>query len=523
MRRFIVFVFCLGGALLGRQALAADLPVYAPLLDNQTIPSSSPAAPSSVVLPPVVNPSAVIAPDPDPVPVSSTAPDLVSLSQKMSTIEAVVKGRELLATVLADFKSKEGKIKPLAAKTGATAAALAVWNKAADTVTVVGGTRGAKYFTPDNGGLPVPIVGTAGAQTAYRDNDPNLVVVGTVQADMVQATIKRKKVYKPSFVYYVPYNNELYSTDTLAAGSDYLSNLIQDSFNELDAKKITSRAFPGQALTDVIDPYLIKSIAVIEHADSQIYADDASEEALGRFLIKLALNKEGALNTALSTAGARGMVQFIPSTYKLMVAKRPDLALIPDFVKGMADHNNAIKAEAAYLDMILADLPQSIRDKYALDRGSAASYIAAGYNGGSVRVKRAIQTWGDNWSVSHAADYSALANKAAALKSRLAQIDKKLKLASTGATAAKALKAERAKAVTDRNAALAQAAKIKGTWIVAETAGYVVKLRRVYTMLAAGFFATPSAPANTVPVAAAPVASVSGPLAMSSAPAAANP
>jgi hypothetical protein len=337
---------------------------------------------------------------------------------------------------------------------------------------------------------------------------------------MTQVTVKKKKLFKPVFSYYVPYNSELYSPETLSAGSDYLSSLIKEAFDELDAKKITSRAFPGQALTAVIDPYLIKSIAVIEHADSQIYEENKSEDSLGRFLVKLALNKEGALGTAVSSAGARGMVQFIPSTYKLMVTKRPDLALIPDFVKGMSDHNNAIKAEAAYLDMILADLPQEIRNIYANDKGAAASYIAAGYNGGSSRVKKAIRVWGDDWSVSHAADYTALNNKAASLKSRIATIDKKLKSTKLAAADIKALKNERAKAVTDRAAALASAAKIKNTWIVAETAGYVIKLRRVYNMLAAGFFATPAAPTNTLPVAAAstPVA-----VALNSASAAANP
>ena len=514
MRYLYAFVFCLCAVLFGQETLAVDAPVYAPL-SSEAAPVSSPS--TDVASPPVAASPTADAPS-APVPTDVVpVPDV----KKMNIMEAVEKGKELLAPVLADFKNKEAKIKPLASKTGQTAAALAIWDKSADTVTVYGGTRGAKYFSSDVGGLQIPIVTFSGSQTAYRDNDPNMVVVGTVQASMASAKVKKKTVYKPVFGYYVPYNNELYSTETLAAGSDYLSAVIKEAFDELDAKVITSRAFPGQALTSVIDPYLIKSIAVIEHADSQIYADDASEEALGRFLVKLALNKEGALNSALSTAGARGMVQFIPSTYKLMVTKRSDLELIPDFVKGMADHKNAIKAEAAYLDMILADLPQSIRDMYVADKGSAASYIAAGYNGGSSRVKKAIKTWGDNWSVSHANDYSALNNKAASLKSRIAQIDKKLKSKKITAAEIKTLKAERAKAVNDRAVALNKAANIKNTWIVAETAGYVIKLRRVYTMIAAGFFATPTAPANTVPV--AETTNSAGSLAMSSAPAATNP
>ncbi len=527
MRRIIVCVFCLCAAFFGRQALA-DNPVYAPLVGNPDpktwVPPSATAAeplPAAVSTPAPAMPSIVPVASPA---VEPSDPQLVSAPaapQKMTALDAIARGKNLLSPVLADFKSKEAKVKPLASKTGATAAALAIWDKAADTVTVVGGTRGAKYFTADANGPVVPIVTLAGYQTAYRDSNPNTVVVGTVQASMTQVTVKKKKLYKPVFSYYVPYNSELYSTETLAAGSDYLSSLIKDAFDDLDSKQIVSRAFPGQALTAVIDPYLIKSIAVIENADSQIYEDNNSEDSLGRFLVKLAVNKEDALGNVVSSAGARGMVQFIPSTYKLMVTKRTDLALIPDFVKGMADHKNAIKAEAAYLDMILADLPQSVRDTYLSNKGAAAEYIAAGYNGGSVRVKKAIQIWGDDWSVSHAGDYAALTGKAASLKSRIAAIDKKLKSAS--AAAVKTLKAERVQDVNARATALANAAKIKNSWIFAETAGYVVKLRRVYDMLAAGFFATPNAPDNALPTVASAAAPTSLALINSSAPAATNP
>lgn len=503
MRRILTLAFFVFFAAGAAPAFAYDEATYAPLVP---VPISAPAPAVPVTE--------------EPAPAVAEAPQLTVLS-------AIARGKELLDPVLADFKLKEAGIKPLASKSGQVAAALAIWKKTAGTVTVVGGTRGAKFFTPDDGSPAIPIVSFAGSQTAYRDNDLDAVVVGTIQADMIAVTVKKKKAYAPRFSYYVPYNSELYSTETLAAGSDYLSFLIQDAFDELDAKGITSRAFPGQKLTAVIDPYLIKSIAVIEHADGQIYREDNSEDALGRFLVKLAINGENALGSALSSAGARGMAQFIPSTYKLMVTKRADLGLIPDFVKGMGDHRNAIKAEAAYLDMILADLPQAIRDKYVQDRGSAASYIAAGYNGGSTRVKKAIAIWGNEWSVSHATDYSALTSKAASLKTRISQIDKKLKTSLT-ATQKKALNAERAKAVADRKAALAKASKINKTWIVAETAGYVIKLRRVYEMLAAGFFATPNAPTNTLPVSVAVASATDAPavvaaLAMGTAPAATNP
>jgi hypothetical protein len=492
MRQALIVIFSLFFIVSGKAAMAYYEPVFAPILPY---PAPSVAAPvQPAVVPPPENPP-VSQVTPSDIPVLETEEPFVVVPvtpPSLTVRSAVEKAKELLLPVLEDFKKKEPGVKPLTSKTGQTAAALALWNKSENTVTVSGGTRGFKFFTADNGGWQIPIVTQAGAETAFRDNDPNLVVVGTVQAEMIPVTVKKKKMYKPVFSYYVPYNKELYSVETLAAGSEYLSALIKTAFDELDKKNIASRAFPGLPLTAVIDPYLIKSIAVIEHADGQIYEDDASEEALGRFLVKLALNKDAALGDAVSSAGARGMAQFIPSTYALMVSKRPDLSLIADFKKGMADHNNAIKAEAAYLDMILADLPQAVRDVYSKDKGAAAAYIAAGYNGGSVRVKKAIAVWGDEWSVSHAKDYSAVNAKAAALKTRIAQIDKKLKTSGLSATDAKNLKAERVKAVADRAAALNRAAEIKNSWLYAETAGYVVKMRRVYGMLAAGFFATPN-------------------------------
>jgi Transglycosylase SLT domain len=533
MRQILAFVICLCFLFIGRSALA-DVPVYAPMnsavvspqtTENAAAPNAtasivpadgtiptpttsgqqpaSSVAPTDAVnaTPSATDQTAPVAPT-DATEVAPAESDDQPSSPSPSIMDAIVRGKELLAPVLADFQNKEKGIAPLLSKTGQTAAALAVWDKSADTVTVYGGTRGAKFFTADDSGPVVPIVSSAGSQTAYRSSDPNLVVVGTVQASMTAVTVKRKKRYSPVFSYYVPYVKELYSPETLAAGSDYLSSLIKDAFDDLDAKGVMSRAFPDQALTAVVDPYLIKSIAVIENADSQIFDDNNSEDSLGRFLVKLAINKENALGTVVSSAGARGMVQFIPSTYKIMVTKRTDLGLIPDFAQGMADHKNAIKAEAAYLDMILADLPDSVKDLYEQDRGAAAEYLAAGYNGGSVRVRKAIQAWGADWSAAHAS-YAELTAKTKSLNARIAQIDRKLAAGGLSKQKIIDLKAERKTDVMNRETTIALRNKTNGSCLKPETVAYVVKLRRVYDMLAAGFFATPSAPTNTVPTVAA--------------------
>ena len=79
-----------------------------------------------------------------------------------------------------------------------------------------------------------------------------------------------------------------------------------------------------------------------------------------------------------------------------------------------------------------------------------------------------------------------------------------------------ALKAERKTAVVAAALDASRAAAIKSGSLNKETVNYVVKLRRVYDMLAAGFFATPNAPANSLPM----VAAVPAQLALGSPPAA---
>jgi hypothetical protein len=151
------------------------------------------------------------------------------------------------------------------------------------------------------------------------------------------------------------------------------------------------------------------------------------------------------------------MAQFIPSTYNTLVKSRPGLGLIKDFKAGMGDHHNALKAEVAYLDECLADMPRSVRDSVRVNPLAAATVMAASYNGGSVRVRKAIANWGEDWDQSHT-------NKKGVI------------LASS---------------------------------IRSETSWYVAKLKAVYQMLQGGYYATPTAPANALPANAAPATTAS--------------
>ena len=411
MRRYFIILMCVIG-------MTPVMPVFA-----QTVTQPTESTPTPYTLPPTPSPISPL-------------------------LGAVARGRELLTPVAVDFAQIAKHLKPLRSVAAPVAVALAVWDKTTDAVTVVGGTRNQKKFWSDDGTLEIPRVGGTGVQAGYRGADPNVVVVGAVQPNI---TLVRRGRYSLEYGYNVPYNRALYSIETLSVGSDYLSSLIQDAFDALREKGIRSRAFPEKLLADVIDPNLVKSIAVIEHADSQIYDTDGSEDSLGRFLVQLAVNKDNALGNVVSSAGARGLVQFIPSTYQLMVTRRPDLGLIPTFEDGMADHKNAVTAAVAYLDMDLAAMPAEVRARAETNFGAVAPYLAASYNGGSTRVVRAIRLWGEDWALDHRAEY----RKARGTAARQAIARGSLK---------------------------------------DETMYYVVKLTRAYTMLQNGFFATPHAP-----------------------------
>ncbi len=112
---------------------------------------------------------------------------------------------------------------------------------------------------------------------------------------------------------------------------------------------------------------------------------------IDRVYATIGLNPGAAYNYSRSSAGALGLFQFIPSTYNSLA--KQGYGLKPNFEEGMRDHQNAMKAAAIYMDIILAQYPAAVRA--ANTDLKTFEYIAAGYNGGYGRVKTAIQIWDD--------------------------------------------------------------------------------------------------------------------------------
>ncbi len=431
-------------------------------------------------------------------------------SKKISLIEVIDRAKALLKDELKRSLAATKEPKVVWSKNVEVDITLAVWNRDTDAITLVNAKKNGQSLKLVTAfAQPITVSRSAGIYSEYRlPPESRSLVAGVIYPVMTEIKVKKKKGYVLNNAVYVPSANDFYTPELLAAGSNYLSFLIQDAFDDMKTRGVRSRSFPDRLLVDVVDPYLIKSVVVTEHTSQRSLVSGDSDHVVGEFLIEFATNKDDAYGLALSHAGAAGLVQFIPSTYNLLVKRLPELGLIPDFKAGMSDHKNAIKAQVALLDINLAAMPQEIRDHYRSNPRSAGELMAAAYNGGATRVRRAYLFWGDDWSDSHQAELDGLQRKAASLKQRIADLKKQATKSKT-AKDTKAIKAALAKAQRERDEAVVRIAVLKKANLRAETVGYVAKIRKSYSMFSAGAFATPEAPSGGLPLPPVETAAVS--------------
>ncbi len=277
------------------------------------------------------------------------------------------------------------------------AVVLAVWNKSTDAIAYVNATKTGKDLNIE-GGSPVGIkVRLANwINTDYVTNDPNHIIVA-VRYPIFHEIKKGTKVveYSVEEAVYTPYNGTLATSEVMVEGERVLDEYIAKAVEELNQKRVGSRALSGKTVTDTISSDLVKALIIVEHTNSSSLRSNPGA-AVGQVFATVALNPGEAYNYSGSSAGALGLAQFIPSTYNRL-AKRTELDLKPNFEAGMRDHQNAIKASFAYLDAVLGELPAEAKN-LASDDPRLFEYLAAAYNGGSSKVKRAISIWDDQIS-----------------------------------------------------------------------------------------------------------------------------
>ncbi len=349
----------------------------------------------------------------------TTAPDaapLPPIQNNAGTIQAaVIRARAMLQERMeADAGKKPAVVTTYDVWVDVT---LAIWDARTDEIRLVGAKKngtGLKLDPLTAGDASVVVKKNNGVNSTFAVDQGERVVVAVRYPIFKDVSISKKKPkYELRDVIYTPYSSGLHTAEMVAWGQNTVRAEIAAAYEALRTSGVRSRAFPDRLLVDVIDPKLVEAIAIIEHVSLTALSPDNAEAGMGAFYVILAGNQNDAYVYARSSAGALGLVQFIPSTYAIMV-KRKELNLIGDFTRGMTDPVNAIKAQIAYLDAILASMPLGVKDLYNVDPMRVNEYLAAAYNTGETRVKRAIVRWGDAWSEPHAAEIAALAKKTGA-------------------------------------------------------------------------------------------------------------
>ena len=190
--------------------------------------------------------------------------------------------------------------------------------------------------------------------------------------------------------YYTSAHPALLSGELITAGRAYVRSKLDDAAAGL-------RAAGVNITPEIVD--IAEHLAIVEHTDHQRFKSEDRAALFREVLALYALNGGDTYRYSVSTAGAGGMIQMIPSTYDMVRRRHPSVDLKPDFVAGMTDHANAATAMLLYMQDTWNDLLRSQEIRDALDSGLATQteLVAAGYNSNPARLASYIKRGGDQW------------------------------------------------------------------------------------------------------------------------------
>jgi hypothetical protein len=436
-------------------------------------PSSGLKAPSKAQLEQLLNPSRT------PTPVDSPLP--TEASSKLTLREATVRGQALLQERIRQGLEVSRTVSAKEVNTLTWPVTLAIWHPKTNTFTLRAMLRRDKTLTELNGSpiTDIEVARVNGVNSEYLLTDPARGIIVANTACILKATSASAYTLQP--VVYTPYSAALHTASMVNWGKDYLDTVVDEVYEELRAKDVRSREFPDRRIVDVIDKDVVKTIAIIEHADVAVMANNPVR-TVEAFFVTIAGNDTDTYAYSRSSAGALGLVQFIPSTYKFVVEKRPELQFIRDFETGMRNPANAIKAQIGYLDILIAEIPEITSATLAANRARANEYLVASYNGGSGRVRRAIDDWDNAIQGGQQTTLANLTKQRTALASQITTTKKKLAAAKTTATK-KTITANLKKLQTQQANIATQITWHQKFALRSETRGYVVKYRQALASL----------------------------------------
>lgn len=414
------------------------------------------------------------------------AQDVATVASGQKIFEAIKQARALLQEQV-NQTAQDKKVKPkiVTSREVALNLTLAVWNEVSGEIQFVKVKKNKlQVTTVSDHPYKFKVIRDNGVNTEFGVvGESNLHVLALIHPIFVDiGTVKRPK-YRLEDAVYVPFSSYIEKPEIIQAGKEYLNKNVQAVYDELRALGVRSRAFSDLSLAEAITPEVVKSVIAIEHIGTSMLVFGNTQDYLENFYVVLATNENMAYAYSRSTASARGLAQFIPSTYASLVKKRPDLVLAKDFVQGTTDPYNAIKAQIAYLDLSLTELPQAVRQAHEGDSLTIGSYLAAMYNGGGTRTRRAIKLWGDDWAVDHRAQVAEFKKQASQAQYEVKRLKKSLTRGGLTVAEKKKLNAELQTYKNKVTSFTNQAATAESSRLKLETVLYVAKFKLVYNNL----------------------------------------
>jgi hypothetical protein len=311
----------------------------------------------------------------------------------VSSVLAAVQRAQLELQARVD---SEKPVKPETATsdTGWRAMTLAVWDRTTDVVEYVTGQKKGSQLKLTGGYSGISVSWSAGVYSEYRSSDPNKVVVAVRYPLYIE---KAKKRFEIREVVYTPSSEGLRIPDVVEEGQRIMESMVADAYADLDRRNVRSRAVEGRLVSEVIEANAAKAVIMIEHMDDLDLIRQPTS-SVNKVYTAFAVNQERAYAYTQSHAGARGLVQFMPTSYRRFAAIRPEVGLEPDFERAMDDGRNAIKAEIAYLDYLLAAMPDQALADFDKEKERIHEFAVASYNAGPARVIKALPHWDRMWS-----------------------------------------------------------------------------------------------------------------------------
>ena len=207
---------------------------------------------------------------------------------------------------------------------------------------------------------------------------------------LIQYPVERGGRYIET-AYYMSTHPGLVTPETVGAGQLYVRNVI-----ELARGQLRNKGYSIQP--KVAD--IAERLAAVEHVDHMRFRTEFHPNIYNDIYTLYALNEGQTYRYSVSSAGAGGMVQMIPSTYAMVRRRHPNAALMPDFVEGMRNHLNATQAMLLYMQMTWNDLVSNTTIYNSIQTGIATpeKLMAAGYNSNPAKLPGYISRGGAGWT-----------------------------------------------------------------------------------------------------------------------------